>query len=307
MKTGVVFDIQRFSVHDGPGIRTIIFLKGCPLKCLWCQNPEGISSSPQLLYYPNKCIGCGNCLDIINCNAVFMNKEGKVDIVWDNCIACGDCVDVCVNNAYEIAGKYMTIDEVVSEVKKDISYYRKSGGGVTLSGGDPLFQFDYTIKLLSRLKCNRIHTAIETSGYCDESRFEKIIDYVDLFLFDLKHIDSKMHKKYTGVNNDLIKNNLMKIVELKKEVIIRIPLIPGVNDSESIIRETAMFLKNNTNIKDIDIMPYHRLGVNKYISTGSEYELMHVEPQDREVVYGKLEIYKEYGFDVHVEGFIEKK
>ena len=302
---GVVFDIQKYSVHDGPGIRTIVFLKGCPLKCVWCQNPEGILCQPQLLFYPGKCKGCGSCLALSDCDATSLTDENKIKIDWEKCISCGKCVDLCLYNARELAGRFMTVQEVIDEIKKDVSFYRKSGGGLTLSGGDPLYQIDFSSEILKEAKRNFIHTAIETSGYCTEKQFEKIIDLVDLFLFDLKHINPEKHKELTGVDNRPILANLKSITERNKDLIIRIPLIPGMNDDENNIRKTAEFLKKNVNTDSIDLMPYHRLGVNKYNSIGADYKLLNLEPDNKKSIEDKAKIFSEYDFKVNIEGFIE--
>ena len=302
---GIVFDIQKYSVHDGPGIRTLVFLKVCPLKCIWCQNPEGIDSEPQLLFYPDRCTGCGDCVGLDGCIATSLNGNNKAAINWSDCTTCGQCVAACLNNAREIAGKTMTVDEVIDEVKRDAAYYRRSNGGMTLSGGDPVYQIDFSRALLKEAKKSAIHTALETSGYCSEKSMDKIIDYVDLFLFDIKHMDPVKHKEFTGVDNEPILRNLKKIASMGKELVMRIPLIPGINDDDDNLKKTAVFLKENSITDKVDFMPYHRLGVNKYSSIGRDYKLPELKPSSEKTIRQKCAIFEDYGFTIRIEGFIE--
>ncbi|MBN1300197.1 MAG: glycyl-radical enzyme activating protein [Melioribacteraceae bacterium] len=259
---GLVYDIHRFSLHDGPGIRTTIFLKGCPLDCLWCHNPEAKSFEPQLSFNSNLCTLCGNCEK--SCpNNVHQIIDGKHIINFDLCRTSEECVENCPAGALSIIGYSESVEEIMETVNKDRKYFENSGGGLTISGGEPMAQFDFTFEILKRAKESGIHTAIETCGQSTEQRFMKVLPYVDLFLFDYKETDPENHKNYTGVSNKQILKNLELILENGASVILRCPLIPGFNDNEKHFRGIAGLQKKFPSIKLIEIMAYHNTGRDK--------------------------------------------
>ena len=243
---GTIFNIQKFCVNDGPGIRTCVFLKGCPLKCVWCHNPESQSAKSEIMFYADKCIGCGRCKNI--------TAEDK-DFV-------------CFNRAKEICGKSISVDEVISEVLKDKIFYDNSGGGITLSGGEPLYQFEFSFELLKKAKERGLHTAVETCGFSTADNIKRIAEYTDLFLYDYKETNSAMHKDFTGVGNEIIISNLKLLNSLNKQIILRCPIIPGYNDRQAHFDGICTVANDLENIVRIEIEPYHPLGENKYLSLG---------------------------------------
>lgn len=263
---GKIFDIQRFSIYDGPGIRTNVFFKGCNLRCLWCHNPESQKMKNQLLFYRDKCIGCGECAKI--CSKTFT----------DDCIACGKCAEVCTHSARVISGRTATADEVVQEILKDKEFYRTSGGGVTLSGGEPLLQADFAAEILKKCKENGIHTAIETAACVPWESFEKVLPYLDLVLCDIKGIDEKKHIENTGVSNKTILENAERLKTSGVDVLFRTPVIPNYNDSE--IKEIAEFCKPCEH----ELLAYHSTGCGKYTALGLEYRLGEVEAPSKEAM-----------------------
>ena len=267
---GVVFGIQRFSIHDGPGIRTLVFFKGCSLNCKWCSNPESQSFKPEILFHSEKCTGCLKCAEACPQKAIRVNLGGQLVFHRDLCQGCGICAQICQVKAREIKGKKMTVQEVVDEVKKDQGFYDNSGGGVTLGGGDPLCNPEFAKSVLAGCKNSGIHTAIETAGCVKWSNFEEVLPYIDLFLFDLKQLNPEIHKEYTGVDNSLILDNLRKLTKITSGVIVRTPIIPGFNDQESQIRAIAKHV-SELNIAEYHLLPYHRYGQEKYRSLGREY------------------------------------
>ena len=230
---GLLLDVKRFAVHDGPGIRTTLFLKGCPLKCIWCHNPEGISRVPELAYYAHKCIHCGECVTVCPRNAHQL-REGKHVFLPENCIACGACEPRCLGEALRLFGKKISVGEAVETVLEDRLFYVESGGGVTLSGGEPLLQSAFCRDFLSEMKKEGIHTAVDTCGFVNWDAFQCVLPVTDMFLFDVKHTDSAAHRKLTGQGNELILENLRKLSEMKARIEVRMPLVPGCNDSRII-------------------------------------------------------------------------
>jgi pyruvate formate lyase activating enzyme len=259
---GVVFDIQRYSIHDGPGIRTTIFLKGCPLRCYWCQNPESQSDTPEILFDASKCTGCGACVEVCTTGAARLS-EGKAIIDRAVCRGCGKCVEACLNEARRLVGKEMTVEEVMQPVLKDVRFYENSGGGVTLSGGEPTAQPDFALALLRRCKELGLHTVVETCGCAAWPLFEQILEYTDLVFYDLKHLDPAKHFEGTQVKNLLILENAKRIQALKP-MIVRVPLIPGFNDSPAAIEATVRFVKSELPSTPIELLPYNKLGEGKY-------------------------------------------
>jgi len=268
---GVVFDIQRFSVHDGPGIRTTVFLKGCPLGCLWCHNPESQRMQPVLSFEREICVMCGECVKECSRNAQSI-VDGRRVIRRELCVGCGNCVDACNTNALVLKGKTMTVEEVIRDVLRDELLCRKSGGGVTISGGEPLMQPTFTFDILRRVKEHNLHTAIETCGHAKWNTFERILEVTDLVIYDLKHMDSVQHKKLVGVGNDLILQNLKKVMKRNKEVLVRIPLIPDINDSDENLQKSAEFMRR-LGIEGVEVIPYHEFAATKYELLGIDYVL----------------------------------
>jgi len=266
---GIVFDIQNYAIYDGPGIRTLIFLKGCPLKCLWCQNPESQKLYPQISYFKENCLLCETCVKSCPNNALrLIDDEIKRDT--DHCILCGSCVAACPNKVMEIIGKEYSIEDLIEIALRDKPFYDNSGGGVTISGGEPTMQFNFLLELLKALKNKGIHIAIETCGYFNEDLRKDLIDNVDLFLFDIKHIDNKRHKEFTGEKNNIILSNFSNILSKTgiERIIPRIPLIPGVNTDEITIKSIISFLKNINYSGQIHLMPYNKLAKTKYEKVG---------------------------------------
>lgn len=262
---GTIFNIQKFSIHDGDGIRTTVFLKGCPLRCLWCHNPESHVVKPQLMYFGSKCTSCARCVGI--CDA---RKDGFIPD-YTKCIACGKCTDKCLASANEICGKTMTVEEVMEEVKKDKVFYESSGGGMTVSGGEPAAQPEFTLALLRAAKEEGISGAMETCGYGTPDFYRQAAELGTVFLYDLKAMEPEKHKKLTGVDNKRILENLRMLLDMGADVTVRMPLVPHLNDSDEDIAALAAFLKEiEGRYRLAEIMPYHSMGVSKTASLGGK-------------------------------------
>ena len=272
MKKALISNIQKFSTEDGPGIRTTVFFKGCPLKCIWCHNPEGIGFYLEIMWDEDKCIRCGECIKKCTNKAI---KIVNNYLITDKkmCSRCGRCVDICPEGARELVGKYFTLREIVNEVKKDKIFYDKSGGGVTVSGGEPSLQWGFTRDLLRECKKLGIHTALDTSGYVEWSALKKILEFTDLILYDLKLIDEIEHQKYTGAENQLILRNIKKVSKQGVPIWIRIPIIPKCTDRIENIMALKEIIKKLNNVERIDLLAYHTLGVAKYKRLGLKYLL----------------------------------
>lgn len=253
-----IFDLQRNSFVDGPGIRTTVFFKGCNLKCAWCHNPESQSAKPQMMFYKDQCTGCGKCRQVCKQEA---------------CILCGKCTFYCPVDARKVCGKEYTPEEVLAEVIKDKAFYDNSGGGVTFSGGECMLQIDFLLECLKKCKKEGIHTAVDTAGHIPFESFERILPYTDLFLYDIKSIDSEKHKQYTGVENGRILENLKKLFAAGANLWIRIPVIPDVNDSIEEMQRIKAFLAEYGKPEKVELLPYHAMGENKYRSIGKEPQI----------------------------------
>ena len=269
---GLVFSIDRFVSDDGPGIRTTVFLKGCPLSCIWCHSPQSQSALPQLSFFDNRCIRCGACVKICPQNAQIVSPMER-SILWEQCDNCGKCVEICPSAALEMSGKWLTVNQVMDVIEKDLVYYNNSGGGVTFSGGEPTAQPDFLDLCLQRCHEKGINTAIDTCGLAKWSVFEKILPHVDLVLYDIKFADSQKHKLFTGVGNELILDNLKRISRKGKAIWIRIPLIPGYTDSQENLRQIAEFISVLDGIEKISLLPYNTASGARYLSIGKKFVL----------------------------------
>ena len=273
---GTVFNIQRYSLHDGPGIRTVVFLKGCVLHCAWCSNPESIRPEPELMLDPEKCIGCGRCQAV--CPA-----GGLQDPLTDKrCVRCMRCVEACPVEARRVAGEKMSVDEVVHEVERDRPFYSESGGGVTLSGGELLVQWRFSINLLNEFKKAGLHRTIETTGQAPWEIVKEVVDLTDLVYYDIKHMDPAVHKQYTGLDNARILENGRKLAREGKPMVLRVPLIGGMNNSRENIGAIVRFALDN-NVREVHLLPYHTYAQNKYKLLNRDYIFDGYTPDDNEV------------------------
>ena len=262
--SGRIFDIQRFSINDGPGIRTTVFLKGCPLRCLWCHNPEGLSGEVQLSFDPSRCIGCGFCMQACPHSAHRAGQDGPHVLDRSRCTACGACAEQCYAGALEVVGRDVTVAEALAEVRKDEPFYETSGGGMTLSGGEPTRQIDFTAALLAEAKACGLHTAVETCGFAAPDRFDRILAATDLFLFDLKAADDAAHRELTGVPLAPILANLRRLHDAGAAIWLRCPLVGGLNVSEAHFQRIAQTVRDLPNIRKVHVLPYHPLAESKY-------------------------------------------
>jgi len=298
--TGIIFNIQRYSIHDGPGIRTTVFLKGCPLNCWWCQNPESQTDKQEMIFWEDRCIGCALCS--INCpSGAISMKDGKPVTNRNECIMCGKCSRICPARAREIMGSKVSADDVIKEIEKDLIFYEESGGGATFSGGEPLSQSEFLGALLDGCKEKKIHTAVDTSGYIPWKILERLNSKIDLFLYDLKIMDDKRHKKYTGVSNNLILENLKKLCLVHHNIFIRFPIIPGINDDDQNIREMGEFL-SSLKIAQINLLPYHFMGIDKYKRLERIYKLADIHSPSKEKLSDISTILRNFNLKVKLGG-----
>jgi len=268
---GIVFDIQRYSIHDGPGIRTIVFLKGCPLSCRWCSNPESQRLRPEVLFHRKNCIACGKCVPVCKAGALSTANPAFVD--RERCVGCGACAAVCPTDALVLKGKIMTVWEVMQILQKDATVYRRSSGGITLSGGEPLVQSAFAAELLRACREKGWHTAMETTGLANAGVLEKVIPLLDLVLLDVKSIDPDTHKNFTGAGNKTILENAVRIARMARETVVRVPVVPGVNFSVQDAEAIGSFAKTAGGITEIHLLAYHTYGENKYALLGKPYPM----------------------------------
>lgn len=297
---GIVFDIQRFSLHDGPGIRTIVFLKGCPLHCLWCSNPESQKFSQEIMFNAQKCIDCGTCIDVCPRDAVSENNQ-TYRIQTELCDLCGRCCEECPTQALKWSGRRFSVSAVLAEIEKDRAFYESSGGGVTASGGEPLRQPVFLKELLAACRSRGIHTAVETCGFVKWSCFQDILDVTDLFLYDLKHLDPTAHEKMTGCDNRLILENIEKLSRTGANIIVRMPMIPGLNDSEKNINATAKFM-TTLGIHEIHLLPYHNYGESKYTMLGKDYSLKRMDAATDQDLEMSKRLFEAHGLITNIGG-----
>ena len=289
---GTIFNIQKFCINDGPGIRTTVFLKGCPLNCLWCHNPESKSTQPEIFFDAGKCIGCGQCVPV--CPLGCHRFENGMHIYDRNrCVHCGKCVENCYTGALESAGYEISVEDALAEVMKDEIFYRNSGGGMTLSGGEPMAQFDFTYALLSAAKEKGLHTCMDTCGFAPKAHYEKIAPLVDIFLFDYKLTDPELHRQYTGVPNDTILANLRMLDQLGCATVLRCPIIPTVNDTPAHLQGIADTANALAHILEVNIEPYHPLGSGKAEKLGKDYALKDLTFPENETVEGWIRTVQE--------------
>ena len=299
-----IFNKQKYNMYDGPGVRTLVFFKGCPLRCKWCSNPEGLERKYQIMFKPTTCVSCGSCVPVCpqKIHSISSSGEHIIDRSID-CIGCGQCVEACIPDALKVSGEQVPISELLEYVEQDRAFYDQSGGGVTLGGGEVTAQPEAAINLLQACKQEGLHTAIETCGYTKKETILLFAEYVDLFLFDLKHIDSDRHFELTGVRNEMILENLEELILKRNHVKVRMPMLKGINDSEAEIRGVIEFLKpfrNFKNFEGIDLLPYHKLGVNKYVQLGMDYPIKgdpSLDDADLDRIEGWI---REYDFPVSV-------
>ena len=294
---GIIFNIQKFCIHDGDGIRTCVFLKGCPLRCIWCHNPESLESAPSFSFNKENCSSCGRCTTVCDCRTT---ENGILLFDREKCIKCGKCVDVCLNDANEIIGREVTATEVVSEVLKDRMFYETSGGGITVTGGEPSYQADFTLEILRLAKKEGISLAVETCGIGSRDFYKQAAEMGTTFLFDIKCIDSEKHRKLTSADNKHIMSNLMYLMDFGADIIIRLPLIPGCNDSDDDIAKLSAFLNENKGrYRYAEIMPYHALGTGKVEKIGVATVFTRENATAAEIAHWRSQ-FASHGTDVRV-------
>lgn len=300
MASGLIFNVQRYSIHDGPGIRTVVFFKGCPLRCRWCHNPEGMARESELMHDEKKCLACGACVKNCPSGAIFLGEQNAA-VDRRKCNRCFRCTTVCPAGALSQVGRLVTVEEVVSEVDKDRVFFTESGGGVTLSGGEPLIQPEFLVSLLGRLKEEGFHTAVETSGQGSPVALQEAAAVTDLFLYDLKLADPGKCLEYTGASGENILRNLRLLAKLHKNILVRIPVIPTVNDGEQAVKEIGDFLRQ-AEIKRVALLPYHRMGIDKYCRLGLKYSMPDISPPGEKRMQAIREVLASYGLQIEEHG-----
>ena len=300
MTIGTVFNIQKYAIQDGPGIRTTVFLKGCPLNCWWCHNPESQSIQREILFSSDKCIGCGDCYK--GCTSKATSSIHRERIKDNNqCSLCGKCAENCPTEAIEMVGKTMTVEDVMKEIEKDRVFYEESGGGVTFSGGEPLMQSEFLHEVLLRCREAEIHTALDTSGYSSWETLSKVSANVELFLYDIKHMNDQKHMALTGVSNRPILDNLKRLVAEGKRIWIRVPIIPGMNDDEQNMEEIGN-LMDSLKLKEIYLLPYHNIAMDKYRRLGKAYGLPDIQTPSDKYMNEIAQNLSAYGLKVRIGG-----
>jgi pyruvate formate lyase activating enzyme len=299
--SGVIFDVKRFAIHDGPGIRTTVFFKGCPLRCGWCHNPEGIAPQPELSFRATRCVGCGACVRACASGAIVL-ADARASTDAARCVRCGMCTKMCLTGAREAIGRTATVEELVGEIGRDRVFYEESGGGVTFSGGDPLMQADFLAALLLECRARGLHTAVDTSGYAAWEVFESLRGLVDLFLCDIKHMDGKTHQRLAGVDNSSILDNLRRLAAADGQITARMPVIRGLNDDERNVRTTGAFVASLPGVTRIDILPYNEGGCAKLARLLGSAESTPFRSPEPEALRGIAGILAGYGLDVTIGG-----
>ena len=302
MAQGMILNIQHFNLHDGPGVRTLVFFKGCPLRCRWCANPESVNGRPEVGFTAALCVRCGKCSEICPAHAVSCGEDGFPRIDRQECKVCGECVSVCESGALTMYGRDMTAEEVFEQVSRDKLFYDGTNGGVTVTGGEPLQQPRLLLDLFKLCRSAGISTCLETSGWANPKYLEEVLPMTDFFLFDLKHMDSRLHRELTGKPNRRILANAARVASSGVSVLFRMPLIPSVNDNVENVRATAQFLAtvSGSNVLGIELMPYHRFGVGKYEVLGLQYTMDTIEPPEDGDLELVREIFEGYGLTCKV-------
>lgn len=298
MSTGLVFDIKRFSIHDGPGIRTTVFLKGCPLHCSWCHNPESQDPKPEMMLHPRRCIRCEACVEVCPEHAISTDGDGIINTDRELCVRCGSCAETCYAEARERVGREYSVSELLEEIESDRDFYEESGGGVTLSGGEPLAQSTFSLELLKACKQRGIHTAVDTCGAVSWRVLERIRPFTDLFLYDLKHMDDASHKKTTGAPNRRILENLEKLSQLGHAIRLRFAVIPGINDSEQNVEQTGEFIAALPGCHAVSLLPFHAAAEDKYKKLDHSYTLMDTDPPGEQQMSAIAAVLEGYGLEV---------
>lgn len=299
---GLISGIERFAIHDGPGIRTLVFMKGCPLRCLWCSSPQTQKSTPELLYDVRQCLKCKKCVETCAMQAVTLSNETGFCVDIDLCNYCGKCAANCPGKALEFVGQQVTPDELFKEVNKDSAFFRRSNGGVTVGGGEPTVQADFVAQFLALCKQQFIHTTVETCGYAHQVKLNRLLEHLDLVYMDIKHMDDLRHRELTGVSNHLILKNARRVAQVRP-LILRVPVVPGCNDTGDNIKATAEFASSlGNNLLMIELLPYHKLGMHTYIRMGRDYSLKDVEPPNREQMDQLKQIVEMSGVKFQVTG-----
>jgi pyruvate formate lyase activating enzyme len=291
MAKGLVFNIQQYSIQDGPGIRTTVFLKGCPLNCAWCHNPEGISARPEILLVESRCIGCFECRSACPQGST-IEGTGVLPARNASCIMCGACVEACPTGARQMVGRRMTVDEVLSAVLKDRVFYESSGGGVTFSGGEPLAQFEFVYRALSACRAAGIHTAVDTCGLGPTDHLLKLATVTDLFLYDIKMMNPEKHVQHTCASNELILENLRGLGSIHPQIWVRVPVIPGINDSTFELQSIAEFAASVPGVRQVNLLPFHRIGIPKANRLGQSSGVVDIEPPSQEAMEAAVDIFR---------------
>ncbi len=299
MIKGLVFNIQRFSVADGPGIRTTVFLKGCNLRCYWCHNPESWDPEASIEVFPERCIGCGECVRACP-HGARSSVNGAISFDRSACHRCGVCAEACMADAIRTVGEEMSCDEVLQEIERDVPFFRESGGGVTISGGEPLLQPEFALALLKRCKEAGLHTCVDTSGQGSTEALRRLFPYVDLFYFDIKHLDPRIHRAETGLANEDILRNFAVVVRSGVPVVVRVPVIPGFNDTVDALSDIADFVAKRMPGGTVHLLPYHRYGQQKYAMLGLDYELKDAETPSPEFLKAARKIVESRGLKCEV-------
>jgi len=302
MSTGLIFDIKKYAINDGPGIRMTIFFKGCNLDCQWCHNPESLSPKVQKMYNASKCIGAVKCLDNCPNDALVLTEDGIVTD-FEACNLCGKCAEVCPTKAFEMLGSNIPISELMKKIDNEAIFFDQSGGGVTFSGGEPLMHSDYLLKALKECGKRMYHRVVDTTAFASLDTLLKVADNCEMFLIDLKLIDSQKHKEFTGVSNDKILSNIRELAKTNCEILFRMPLIKGVNSDELNIMETAQFINSlEGNRNRINLLPYHKVAENKLVKMGKSEDFIEFESPSNDLINSIISVFKKYDINASVGG-----